>query len=632
MSNRADIYEKYKKSDIFNLNPISNNNEAPQKYIGRNLRTSSVNNRDVEYNTIETRKSVRQRRIPKDNDIFNLNRSFDNRKIRNNRRIINTSTCFDSMKDNTQFANDIKDYTSKKRAKIKEYNPDKYLPNENASERLYNQLYDKKRNPIIPSANKNNVYSNNDLNNAKDDKTSFLERKKNMNEQFIKPFFNQRNEKEIKKTEKETEQGEKLHKFNKAKGFTYNDNEGKINNTFITPDNYPDNSSKINKQIQLQSNIFPSNENENNIDKIKERIENVQEEKAENREKKEKNIYTQTYINKSKNEKNNEKDKNIWGTQNSNWEQSNLDWKDANTELIFSKTYSGKDEKNLENNKKPFQKKIDQLQDSGYKDTINESAKTKKEYDKNINKEASSNLEQINEILDDNALDYDKKRKILFYSNTTGLNGETNIDPNITNYNKYHKNMKKNKTKQPTIKIMSKEGGNSIEKRKNLDKNFNNVKAHDDFTIHDYVLSYDSKGKNTKNNFDQFNENDIKLLFNKKGIHIYNIQKSHFDNGKYNTIKFKIRENEGENNVKEKMKEIENDCSKKNYNICIEKDVEKEKKKKKFVNIPGTKEAMLDLNNDNKNLNKKKEPLQVKNNARFTGKFNMANNSYKKNS
>ena len=554
MSNRADIYEKYKKSDIFNLIPTTTNINV---YQGHNLRISSVNNREIENNTMETRKSVRQRRIPKDNDIFNLNNTVDNRRIPKKRVAKNISTCFDPMKDNTQYANDIKDYTSKKRAKVKEYNPDKYLPNENASERLYNQLYDKKRNPILPSTNKNNN-SNNDLNNAKDDKSSFLERKKNMNEKFIKPFFNQRNEKDIKKTEKETEQGEKLHKFYKTKGFTYNDNEIKTNNTFITPDNFPDNSAKINKQIQLQSNIFSSNENENDLNKIKERIENVQEEKEVNREKKEKKIYSDIYINKTKNENKNEKDKNIWGTQNSNWEQSNLDWRDANTEIIFSKTYGGgKDEKNLdESNKNPFQKKMDQLQDSGYKDTINESEKTKKEYDKNINKEAPSNLEQINEILDEKALNYDKKMAIVGNSNTTGLNGETNIDPSITNYNKYQKTMKKTKTKEPTIKIMSKEGGNSIFKRQNLDKNFNNIKAHDDFTIHDYVLSYDSKGKNTRNNFDQLNENDIKLLFNKKGIHIYNIQKSHFDNGKYNTIKFKVRETEGEDNMKEKIKEI----------------------------------------------------------------------------
>ena len=178
MSNRADIYEKYQKSDIFNLNPISNNNEAPQKYIGRNLQSSSRNTRDNEYNTIETRKSIRQRRVPKDNDIFNLNRSVDNRRIPKKRVNINASTCFDSMKDNTKFVNDIKDYTSKKRAKKKQYDPEKYLPNENASERLYNQLYDKKRNPIIPDSNKKNKYSNNDLNNARDDKSSFLERKK----------------------------------------------------------------------------------------------------------------------------------------------------------------------------------------------------------------------------------------------------------------------------------------------------------------------------------------------------------------------------------------------------------------------------------------------------------------------
>ena len=35
---------------------------------------------------------------------------------------------------------------------------------------------------------------------------------------------------------------------------------------------------------------------------------------------------------------------------------------------------------------------------------------------------------------------------------------------------------------------MSKNG----EKRKNVDKNFNNVKKHDEYNIHDFVISYDS--------------------------------------------------------------------------------------------------------------------------------------------
>ena len=158
---------------------------------------------------------------------------------------------------------------------------------------------------------------------------------------------------------------------------------------------------------------------------------------------------------------------------------------------------------------------------------------------------------------------------------------------------------------------MSKDGEKNINKRKNIDKNLNNLKAHEDYNIHDFVLSYDSKAKNTKNNLDKYSDKDIKLLFSKKGIHVYDIQKKYFDNGKYNIIKFKVRENEGENALKDKMKEIENDLSKKQYNICIEKDVEKEKKKnlRNVVNAPGSKVAMFAENNENKNNFKKKRTI-----------------------
>ena len=246
-------------------------------------------------------------------------------------------------------------------------------------------------------------------------------------------------------------------------------------------------------------------------------------------------------------------------------------------------------------------------------------------------------MEKIDEILDeipDNVLKYDKKKKIKFNANTAGLNGEEGIEDKFINYNKFHKNiLKKKEKKEPTIKIMSKDGEKNIHKRKNLDKNFNNVKNYDDYKIHDFIISYDSKAKNDKNNFDKFSESEIKLLFSKKGIHAYDIQKNQFDNGKYNTIKFKVRDNEGENSLKEKMKEIENDFIKKEYKICIEKDIEKEKKKnlRNITNAPGSKVAMFVDNNENKNIYKKKDPLQIKNNTKFTGQFNMINHKYKKN-
>ena len=646
MLKKKNKFEKYHTSDIFNLQPTSNNKH-------NTLQSSTLNDQDNINKTIDTQKTINHRRyIEKhhQSDIFNLNKSFDNTKKQRIRIAPTFSTCFDSMKDNNDFKNYIKEYTTQKRGIKKEYNPEKYMHNENAAERLYSQIYDKKRNPILSKTNDNIKNSTIDLNKEQNDKILYLNRRKTMRNQFIKNFFNQRNTNDIKKLEKETEQAEKLHKYYKSKGFTYKDNQKERLNDckFITPDKYPGNNSKINKQIQLQSNILLTNENNkkiNDIDQIKERIKNVEEEKEENKVKTEKKLLNKTKINKSRNAQLNNNDRNIWGAFHSRWETSNLDWRSTDTEKIFRKTYSGnwthKNEKILDdnNNFNPFQKKMEQLQDSGNKDTINESIKMKRKYNKNLFKDVNltTNLEQINEILDDipeDILKADKKKTIIINSNTIGLNGEMNIDPNFKKYNKYHKNIfKKKKINEPTIKIMSKFGQKNINKRKNLDKNFNNVKVYDDYSIHDFILSYDSKAKNSKSNFDKFNEKDIKLLFSKKGIHIYDIKKNQFDNGKYNSIKFKVRENEGEDFLKQKMKEIEDDFSQKQYKICIEKDVEKDKKKnlRNIVNAPRSKVAMFDENNENKNNLKKKEILQVRNNSRFTGQFNMFDHKYKKN-
>ena len=652
MATRSNIYEKYKKSDIFNLNPTSSN-PAPQKnFNNRNFESSVFKTEKENYHTIEIPNQRKYNYKQHESDIFNLNNnsSQNQRKPKHEKdeRVHNNSTCFESMKDNAQFARDLKEYSSKYRAAKKYYDPDKYLHYEDASERLYNQLYDKKRNPIL-SNKKDNSMQNMNTNNETSDKNSFVQRKKNMRNNFTKMFFNQRNFNDKKKLEQETEQARKARKFYKSKGFTYCDNENnnlgeKKMRKFVTSDKNLAETSKINKQIQLQSNIFGTNDNKGNgdrdIEQIKERIKNIKEEKEEE---KPKNNFEKKNVN-NQNEK--ENNKNIWGAPHSNWERSDLDWRNTDTEIIFNKTYSGKmpkeekkENENEENkNEIAFQRKMNQLQDSGNKDTINESIKLKRKYNKNTYKgklNHSTNLDKIEEILDEipeNMLKYDKKKKIQFNANSTGLNGEEAIDENIVNYNKYLKKntLKKQGKKDPTIKIMSKDGEKNIYKKKNIDKNFNNLKSHDSYNIHDFILSYDSNAKNSKSNFDKFSDKDIKLLFSKKGIHVYDIQKNQFDNGKYNAIKFKVRENEGENSLKEKMKEIENDFINNKYKICIEKDVEKEKKKnlRNVTNIPGSKTSMF-VECENQNI-KKKEPMQIKNNTKFTGQFNMIDHKYKK--
>ena len=662
MSGNSKLFERYKKSDIFNIKDDDDIPRGDKKPRTRNPQAPFKNTQEDIFHTVDIENTSNLNKPnPKtkyylkhcQSDIFNINEILKTPKkptIKKNRNASNYSNCFDFMTDDAQFKTDIKEYTAKHRATKKVYNPDKYFDKEEASGRLYNQLYDKKRNPVFPNKHSNmmkssaNLFSNINLN----DKKIFTEKKKTMRRQFMRrqfttAYLTNDNLTERKKLTEENIKGIKEHKFYKSKGFTYKDNNYLTENKFVKPEQFPGNSSKITRQMHLQSNIFGENEKSqnNDINKIKERIKTAQ----ENDEDRPKNRFTKlNNKNMNKTIESEDNDRNIWGALHNNWEKSNLDWKTANTEIIFGKTYSGRFPKlNLEKIKEKekedaFQRKVKHLSDSGFKDTINESIKSKRNWQKVPHTNRTyTNLEQIDEVLNeipDTVLKPDKKKKIIGNANTTDFNGNIGIDDKFINYKKYHKatlNKNENKKKDPTIKIMSKEENKN--KKKEVNKNKTNLKLHDDYNIHDYILSYDAKAKSEKTNFDNFSENDVRLIFSKKGIHIYDIQKKYFDNGKYNTIKFKIRENEGEKSLKDKIKEVENDLDKKNYKVCIEKEVEKDKKKslRGVVKDPFTKGLTIieDQNNQNNKL-KKKEPQKLKKNSSFSGLYTLVNHKYKK--
>ena len=662
MSGNAKLFEKYKKSNIFNTIDDEDAPLTERQHRTRNAQASLKNTQNDIFHTLETENSstyikpnIKNKYVIKhhQSDIFNVNDIIQTPKkptIKKFRNASNFSNCFNFMTDNEQYKIDIKEYTAKHRATKKMFNPDKYFNNEEASGRLYNQLYDPKRNPVLPNKNSKmmkssaNLFSNINLN----EKKLFTERKKVMRRQFTNVYLNNENLKERKKLTEENIKGLKNHTFYKTKGFTYQDNNYCTDKSkYVQPNQIPGNSSKITKQMQLQSNIFGEN-NKNKINGdiniIKERIKIAQ----ENDEDKPKKTFKKIEINKSRNQnlQGQEYDRNIWGAIHNNWEKSNLDWKNTNTEIIFGKTFSGRFPKlNLEKIKEKeeedaFQRKVKHLSDSGFKDTINESIKSKRNWKKVPLTERLnySNLEQIDEVLNeipDNVLMPDKKMKIIGNTNTTDFNGNVGLNSNYLNYKKYHKNLlNKNenmKKKEPKIKIMSGEDNKS--KKILLNKTFTNNKIHDDYKIHDYIISYDSKAKSEKTNFDKFNENEVKLIFSKKGIHIYDIQKNYFDNGKYNTIKFKIRENEGEQILNEKLKKLEDDLAKKQYKISITKEIEKDKKKnlRGVVKNPFNKGLIMAEGGNNKNSKfKKMEPLQLKKNASFSKLYTLINHEYKK--
>ena len=634
MSMRAKLYEKYRKSDIFNLSSSIDNNQTSIRVTIPYLNNTFDSKNPIL--GIEKPKKT-QKKILINNkkyaskhhqsDIFNLNNSVDSKKpqkIKKQRNIPNNSTCFDSMKDNEQFAQDIKEYTLQSRAKKTVYNPLKYYNEMSAHQRLYSQYYDKNRNPISHFHQKNNSMMKSSANLFSNMKIDFI----NLNNTYDKI-----------KIEDDLDKNVKAHKFYRIKGFTYHDYDAFTGNNhtiknFISSENNFDNinTSKINKQLQLQSNIFNNDENmqknENDINKIKQRIQLAE----KSNETKPKNHFfhfkTTSNILTEKTD-----DKNIWGSLHNNWEKYNIDWLKDNTEIVFNKNSLNKDD-----NITAFDRKMNQLSDSNYKDTINESIKVNRK-NTNFRKRDKylSNLEQIDEILNDiPTLKYDKKKQILFYSNTTGLNGESNIDKNLTNYNKYHKiNLDKKVKKEPTIKIMSKESQNHIDNKKKEQKFCSNLNKYDTYNIHDYILSYDTrkvvKGKN--NIFNKLDENEVKLLFSKNGLHIYDIKKNIFNHGKYNTIKFKVRENEGEQALNEKIKKIENIFNEKECKVNIKKEEEKNVKKnlRNVAKAPFTKRFIFINENDKNNskLNEKNKNKTFRKNTAFSNQYGITNSNYK---
>ena len=146
----------------------------------------------------------------------------------------------------------------------------------------------------------------------------------------------------------------------------------------------------------------------------------------------------------------------------------------------------------------------------------------------------------------------------------------------------------------------------------------------------DYIITYATK----KNQFEKFEDIDIKNIFGAKGIQIYDIHKNPFDKGNYNMINLKVFGNEGDKDIYHKVKLIQEELTKKNYKLNIEKCKPKNNgiKHKKLVNNPGAKVAIM---NDYKNkpFEKnifKKMPDRIKCKGKFTKEFDLIKKKKKK--
>ena len=131
-------------------------------------------------------------------------------------------------------------------------------------------------------------------------------------------------------------------------------------------------------------------------------------------------------------------------------------------------------------------------------------------------------------------------------------------------------------------------GHNQRSKKQEITEKVNNInkKTNDkDQGYHNYVITYSNKG----NQFEKFDDNEIKKIFGAKGLTVYDIHKNPFPKGNTNNITFKIMGKD--NTINKKVKLLEDDLKKKNYKINIQRGGVKNNKKNtnRILSNPGAK-------------------------------------------
>ena len=614
---RKQIYEKLFKSDIFNNEPSLTNQVS-----NIHIRESQASLTKTKNNIFNTEKKVPNKEAKAKifinrklvyskiygSDIFNQTNPIDNKineSIKKKRNANNYSSCFDNMKNISEYKTNLESYTKEKRVEKKCYKPDKYLKNETPAERYYKEMYENNNSLIYPEK----YFSN-----ERYGKEKYAEKKKNLkndinkvNDEISENKINQKTERKI---------------YIRKKNNWTQKNSGGYQYFYIKKN--PVNNSKINKQINLQSNLF-QDDNTNKEEKTK--ILSYEKIKSRLEEEKNKELLNNTFHISHQNNKIDltGNDRTLYGSIHSKWEKSNIDWFNPQTELMFGNQIS----KDLNNSFGPngptaFERKLNQLADTKNIDTITERKKEsnnkieKPISQKEINGEGFDKVEKILENIPD--LKQDKKLKIKMNATTSLFNTDKDLEQKVKTMSNFYTNpiQTKNKNKEVTGKVGAKK-----ENKFNLNKE----KTGHDFS--EYVLNYDTKG-----HFEKFGESEIQKIFAKYGVHIYDVHKNMFNKKGYNTIQFKVRDNkDSEAILNKKINEVEQNLSK-NYKVKIVKEKKKDIKinNKNFVINPGSKIGIFNENiQKNNEVKYKKINDKTKDKTKFSREFAQVNHVYKQN-
>ena len=519
---KRDNYNMHFSSDIFNMDPNNNKKEIYETLKTRKIHPITENTKEDLFNIGKSQRI--KRNIIKNKDI--MSKSMEKKhKNRGESDIFfqKTSNSCEKRKGVKLIPNNI----NKKTFLYETRNVDdykNYLKNYQSSHRDYKNSYNPETyiNKINPQERyfkayyDDNISINKEGNNKKKDEQ-------------LKKFIHDRKflKKEITKlNDSICERKENLSQD--KRNIKYRRNKSEEKRFFADTNYFPKYNCRINQQIQMESNIFDNEEiqDKNYFEDAKEiynRLEKIK--------KKENNNNRTSQINK-----------------NNLSTKSKIYANNINSDLVqyynntISNTGRMKDLYNMNNNRN-----YDLI--TGKQNLMNKTdIKSIKE--NKDNKKIEEMIESIPNLSECNKLEIRMKASVLDFNNENDLAQKTK---ELKDFYK-NKNNKIRKKNELTLKIGEK-NNNLIFNDDNLDKK----------PSEKYIMTYTSKSK-----FEQFDSGEIKNIFEKKGVHAYDIHdnKKNTYNGKnLNVVSFKLK---GQDN--EKILSVENDIKKEKYKIKIKKE------------------------------------------------------------
>ena len=524
---KNDAYIKYYGSDIFNLNSNYNKNESNKNKIKQrkqfhlqentkenlfNIRKQKRIKRDILKKKDIISKSVeKKRKNPRESDIFFLKRynSCERRKgVKFIPDILNRKTILYNIRNVDDYTNYIKNYELIHRDNNNTYNPDIYINRETPYERYFRAYYN------------DNISTNNETNKKDELLKKYLHDRK-----FLKNEIMKLNDSasEIKEAS-----------INKKRYRQIKRNKSEEKRFFVDSKCFPRYNCNINRQIQMESNIF-----NNNIKKEKDYFQEAKE------------IYNR--IEKANKRQNLTKASNI----------NNTSIKIPNNNIKLEKN-------GISNNTIANIGKIKNLYDMNKfrkydlitgKQIIEKIPVIKKTTEQNENKKLQEMIESIPNLSTQNKLRIKMKTSVLDFNEEKDLSQKCK---ELKDFYKCDNSIRKRRKKDITLKIND----------KNNDIIFNDDKLNKK-PSEKYVMTYTSKTK-----FDKFDSNEIKNIFEKKGVQVYDIHdKNTYNGANLNVVSFKLK---GEN--EKRIQSIENDLKKENYKVKIKKDNKLNKANKEQIN------------------------------------------------